>query len=222
MRLNNFYTKKNKMKISHILIVFMVVLLGCNNTDKQTSKVEHLPYFNDASFTPEWEKGKHQIPLFSFTNQHGESITNSTYEGKIYVADFFFTTCPGICPKLTKNMFSLQETYKNDNDIMLLSHSVMPWVDTVEKLKTYSLENHVNSKKWNLVTGDKDALYNIARTGYFADEDFTKTKDADEFIHTENFILVDKQGYIRGVYNGTIPLDVKRLKRHIEILKKET
>lgn len=118
-------------------------------------------------------------------------------------------------------MSILQDHYKTESDIMLLSHTVMPWVDDVDKLKAYEIENDINSNKWNLVTGHKDDLYNIARLGYFADEDFVKTQDEDEFIHTENFILVDKQGYIRGVYNGTIELDIKRLIRHIDILKKE-
>ena len=115
----------------------------------------------------------------------------------------------------------LQDEYKDNSDILLLSHSVMPWVDTVEKLQTYSVDNNVDSNKWNLVTGDKDDLYAIARHGYFADEDFKKTKDESEFLHTENFILVDKEGYIRGVYNGTIELDLQRLMRHLKILEKE-
>ena len=183
--------------------------------------VKHLPYFNSADFTPEWKKGTHKIPKFSFTNQNGKTITNKTYQGKIYVADFFFTTCPGICPKLEKNMSLLQDTYINDDEIMLLSHTVMPWVDTIEKLKAYEKTNNINSEKWNLVTGERNAIYEIARNGYFADEDFKKTQDESDFVHTENFILIDKEGYIRGVYNGTIEIDVKRLMRHINILKKQ-
>ena len=119
-------------------------------------------------------------------------------------------------------MAAIQDFYKTDSDIMLLSHSVMPLVDTVEKLKEYAIKNEIDNLKWNLVTGNKDALYDIARNGYFADEDFKKTGDVDEFIHTENFILVDKEGYIRGVYNGTIEIEIERLKRHIEILKNES
>ncbi|GAA3654211.1 SCO family protein [Flavivirga jejuensis] len=180
-----------------------------------------LPYFNSSDFTPEWGKARHKIPEFSFTNQEGETVTNKTYENKIYIADFFFASCPGICPKLTENMSNLQEVYKNDEDIMLLSHTVMPWKDSIPVLKKYAQKNHVNVKKWHLVTGDKDALYKIARTGYFADEDFIKTQDESNFIHTENFILIDKKGYIRGVYNGTLEIDVDRLKRHIKILKRE-
>ncbi len=209
-------------------MILLIVIFSCKKENNQKNesqeirqKVYKLPYFNSADFSPEWNIAKHKIPNFSFTNQDGKIITNKDYEGKIYVADFFFTSCPGICGKLTKNMRNLQEAYINDNDIMLLSHSVMPWKDTIELLKLYEEENEINGEKWNLVTGNKDDLYNIARKGYFADEDFNKTQDENEFIHTENFILVDSKGYIRGVYNGTIELDVQRLKRHINILKNE-
>ena len=218
-----------KMMNKYILLSLTLFVMACKTENKSNVEVVEikeeemeLPYFNSADFTPDWKNATHKIPEFSFVNQNGETITNSTYKGKIYVADFFFTTCPGICPKLTKNMSILQEAYLSDSNIMLLSHSVMPWVDTIDKLKTYEIDNEVNSKKWNLVTGNKDDLYYIARNGYFADEDFKKTQDEDEFIHTENFILIDQQGHIRGVYNGTIELDVQRLMRHINILKNES
>ncbi len=214
---------------SFLFLVVVTVLTSCGRREKENEKIEivekmeisKLPYFNSAIFTPEWEKGTHKIPAFSFTNQKGEEVTNKTFEGKIYVADFFFTICPGICPNLTKNMGLLRDTYHDNPDIMLLSHSVMPWNDTVDQLAVYAQKNEINLPKWNLVTGDTDAIYDIARNGYFADEDFVKTQDASNFIHTENFILVDKEGYIRGVYNGTLAIDVKRLIRHIEILRKE-
>jgi protein SCO1/2 len=215
------------MKLLGIILIF-ILCFSCvekknNNPEAEMSEasVTTLPYFDSPDFTPKWERVTHKIPEFSFTNQDGLLITNETYKGKIYVADFFFTTCPGICPKLAKNMNILQEAYKDIDAVLLLSHTVMPWVDTVEKLKTYAINNNVHSKKWNLVTGDKDELYTIARNGYFADEDFKKTQDESEFIHTENFILVDKEGYIRGVYNGTIELDLQRLMRHIKLLQKE-
>ena len=207
-------------KLKYISFLLLIMFCSCKEKKAEQS-VLSLPYFNTADFTPEWDKPNHKIPEFSFINQNGETVTNKTYNGSIYIADFFFTSCPGICPKLTKNMAILQEGYKNDDAIKLLSHTVMPWKDSVSVLKDYGLKNNVNSDKWHLVTGDKDALYNMARTGYFADEDFTKTQDESSFIHTENFVLVDKDGYIRGVYNGTLEIDVERLKRHIKILKQE-
>lgn len=208
------------MKFKYISFLILIFFFSCKE-EKEANSVSSLPYFNSADFTPEWDTAKHKIPEFSFTNQNGILVTNKTYEDKMYIADFFFTSCPGICPKLTKNMASIQEAYKNDNDIMLLSHTVMPWRDSVPLLKDYAIKNNVLDNKWNLVTGDKDEIYQIARTGYFADEDFTKTQDESNFIHTENFVLVDKQGYIRGVYNGTLEIDIERLKRHIKILKRE-
>lgn len=202
------------------IILSLVLLFSCKEEGKKQAKVDMLPYFNSADFTPSWEKAIHKIPEFSFTNQNGTIVTNKTFEGKIYITDFFFTSCPGICPKLTKNMGRIQELYKEDKDIMLLSHTVMPWRDSVPVLKEYADRHNVNASKWHLVTGNKDALYAMAREGYFADEDFVKTQDESNFIHTENFVLVDKKGYIRGVYNGTLPIEVERLKRHIDILKK--
>ncbi len=154
-------------------------------------------------------------------NHAAKGVTNKDFEGKIYIADFFFTICPSICPILAKNMGAIQKIYKDDDEVLLLSHSVMPLADSVEKIKEYAIEKEAIDNKWHLITGDRDKIYNLARTSYFADEDFKITKDKSEFIHTENFILVDKMGRIRGVYNGTLALDVKRLKRHIEILKNE-
>ena len=118
-------------------------------------------------------------------------------------------------------MASLQEHYASDEEIQLLSHSVMPWYDTVEVLADYAKKHRINADKWNLVTGDKEAIYQLAREGYFADGDFEKTTATEDFIHTENFVLVDKKGFIRGVYNGTLALDMKRLQRHIAYLKNE-
>lgn len=218
------------MKIINKINVFLGLLLlvfACKPVQK-VDKTVALPFFNSAEFTPEWiakdapdYTNIHTIPKFSFVNQDGKEVTNKTYENKIYVADFFFVTCPGICPVLRKNMSKLQEKYKNDDNVLLLSHTVMPVKDSVPVLKEYATEHNILSNKWNLVTGNKKEIYNIARQGYFADEDFAKTQDEDAFIHTENFVLIDKKGRIRGVYNGTLNLDIQRLIRHIEMLKRE-
>ena len=211
-----------RFNTKNIGFLILIIFYSCKEKQTDIVSVSKLPYFNSAEFTPEWNTPTHKIPEFSFVNQDGIKVTNKTFDDNIYIADFFFTSCPGICPKLTKNMSSLQETYLNDNNIKLLSHTVMPWKDSIPVLKQYAERNQVNIKKWHLVTGDKDELYSIARNGYFADEDFVKTQDESNFIHTENFILVDKKGYIRGVYNGTLEIDVERLKRHIDILQKES
>ena len=159
----------------------------------------------------------HKITNFKLTNQNGEEITQANYKDKIYVADFFFTTCQDICPIMTKNMYQLQEELKNEDEILLLSHSVMPEVDTVEQLKEYAIENNVNDSKWNLVTGDKKQIYELARKSYLAVED----SNFNEFdmIHTENFMLIDKEKQIRGFYDGTNSEEINQLLKDIEILK---
>ena len=160
----------------------------------------------------------HKISDFKLTNQNGKEITQANYKDKIYVADFFFTTCQDICPVMTKNMYQLQEELKNDNEILLFSHTVIPEVDTVEQLKEYAIENKVDDSKWNLVTGDKKEIYELARKSYLAVED----SNFNEFdmIHTENFMLIDKEKQIRGFYDGTNSEEINRLLKDIEILKK--
>ena len=159
----------------------------------------------------------HKISDFILTNQNGKEITQADYKDKIYVADFFFTTCQDICPVMTKNMYELQEELKNDHEILLLSHTVIPEVDTVKRLKEYAIENNVDDSKWNLVTGDKKQIYELARKSYLAVED----SNFNEFdmIHTENFMLIDKEKQIRGFYDGTNSEEINRLLKDIEILK---
>jgi len=165
-------------------------------------------------------KKYHTIADFSLINQNGKTITQEDYKDKIYVADFFFTTCQTICPIMTDNMVVVQERLKNDFEIMLLSHSVTPVIDSVPQLKKYALEKGVDDDKWNLVTGDKKQIYQLARKSYLA----VKTDgNGDEYdmIHTENFILIDKKKRIRGFYDGTDSEEIEQLLMDIEILKKE-
>jgi len=159
----------------------------------------------------------HKISDFKLTNQNGKEVTQANFKDKIYVADFFFTTCQDICPVMTKNMYQLQEELKNDNQILLLSHTVIPEVDTVEKLKEYAIENNVDDSKWNLVTGDKKQIYELARKSYLAVED--SNYNEYDMIHTENFMLIDKEKQIRGFYDGTNSVEINRLLKDIEILK---
>tara|TARA_B100000945_G_C20258286_1_gene537999 strand:+ start:65 stop:736 length:672 start_codon:yes stop_codon:yes gene_type:complete len=160
----------------------------------------------------------HKISDFELTNQNGQKITQEFYNNKIYVADFFFTTCQDICPIMTKNMYRLQEELKNDNDVLFLSHTVIPEVDTVQQLKKYAIENNVDDSKWNLVTGEKKQIYDLARKSYLAVEDTEYGKF--DMIHTENFMLIDKQRQIRGFYDGTNDEEIEQLLYDIQILKK--
>lgn len=160
----------------------------------------------------------HTISNFSLINQNGDTITEAFYDDKIYVADFFFTTCQSICPIMTKNMKEVQDKLINDKEILLLSHSVTPEIDSVEQLKRYAISNQINDDKWNLVTGDKKQIYNLARKSYLAVED--DPLGNYDMIHTENFMLIDKKKQIRGFYDGTLGSEIIRLLDDIEILKK--
>ena len=153
-------------------------------------------------------------------NQNNQIITNKTYDGKIYIADFFFTTCPGICPIMTDNMIKLQEKFINDDQVLLLSHTVTPEIDSVSVLKKYSMEKGVLDSKWNMVTGDKSQIYNLARKSYLVAEDIEGSNFYD-MIHTENFVLVDSRRRIRGFYDGTDSESMNQLIEDVYILKKE-
>jgi len=159
----------------------------------------------------------HFIADFAFTNQNGKTITQKDYEGKIYVADFFFTTCPTICPLMTDNMVWLQEKIKNNPKVMLLSHSVTPDIDSVPVLKAYAQRKGVLDSKWNLVTGDKKDIYFIARKSYLAVKT-GKPSELYDMVHTENFVLVDEKRRVRGFYDGTKREEVEKLLADINFL----
>ena len=183
-----------------------------------------LPIYNPSDVNPElvdssvqYVRKYHTIADFSFVNQNGEKITQKNYEGKIYVADFFFTTCGSICPKMTTNMVDIQTAIKNNPKILLLSHTVLPEIDSVPALKTYALKNGVIDAKWNLVTGDKKEIYTMARKSYLAVK-MGKPEELYDMVHTENFILVDDKRRIRGFYDGTNKKEIQRLIEDIRFL----
>ena len=162
----------------------------------------------------------HTIADFELTNQNGQKITNKNYKDKIYVADFFFTRCQTICINMAYNMGELQNLYKKDTEIMFLSHSVTPEIDSVTVLKEYADRKGVIDGKWNITTGAKTHIYELARKSYFAVLD-EGTGDENDFIHTEQFVLVDKEKRIRGYYDGTEKEDMEKLKKDIVLLKEE-
>ena len=176
--------------------------------------------FELVDSTIQHQKKFHRIADFSLTNQNGKTVTQKDFNGKIYVADFFFTTCPNICIAMTDNLLKVQEKIKNNPNVMLLSHSVTPKIDSVPQLKKYAIEKGVIDKKWNLVTGGKKEIYELARRSYLAVKE-----DGDggpfDMIHTENFILVDPDRRIRGFYDGTDLEEIQRLLEELEILTQE-
>ena len=223
----------NNMRL--VVVVLLALIMSCKEEVKkenvkvvETSRVENLPYYNEESFTPHWltpnseeELAFHKIPDFKLVNQLGDTITQKTFENKIYITDFFFTSCPGICLKMTGNMSKVQEEFKEDSEIAILSHSVTPSIDSVSVLKDYALDHGVIDNKWHLVTGDKNEIYNLGRNQYFVENDLGIPKDINDFLHTENFLLIDKNKHIRGIYNGLNRASIAQLIIDVKALKEE-
>jgi len=213
-------------KVIIFLLMCIVCIYSCTS-DLNGSRVVALPYYEDANFTPNWFTQQnlpsdfHNISDFKLQNQDGEIITQKNLDNKIYVADFFFATCPGICPQMTDNMKILQEEFMNDNEVMLISHTVTPKRDTVAALKEYAKVKGIKSNKWYLLTGDKEQIYKLGRQDYFIEEDLGLDKEKDDFLHTENFVLIDKNKNLRGIYNGLKNNEINQIIADIKTLKKE-
>ncbi len=187
---------------------------------------ETLPYYNAADFTPLWDIDTlknpiHRIAEFSFTDQDDRLVTNKTFDGKIYVANFFFTSCPSICPRMTDNLKFVADQFKINKDVLFISHSVTPWIDSVKQLNKFASEHNIQSWQWHLVTGRKEEINSLARRSYFAEEEMGLTKDSTGFVHSEHCLLIDRERRIRGVYNGTLPLEMERLVEDIKVLIQE-
>lgn len=201
----------------------------CTACGKKPDNTVILPYYNTPDFTPHWlhshdsveREITHTIGNFSFTDQNGNRISLPFVKGKIHVANFFYTTCTGICPLMNGHMEILQDSFLQDPEVLLLSFSVMPETDTTEALKAYAAQHHVQDHKWHLLTGDRDSIYRLARQSYFAEEKTGYLRDSTRFLHTEHLILVDPDLHIRGIYNGTVALETQRLIQDIHALEKE-
>lgn len=205
------WLNQSKVPIAVVAIGTLMVVYLFPNQKKE------LPVYGPQDFDPELvdvvlqnTQALHNVTDFSLINQDGERITQETYKDKIYVTDFFFTRCPSICPIMSNNMQKLQQEFLNVDDVMLLSMSVTPEMDSVPVLKEYARKNRVFKSKWNITTGDKKHIYDLARKSYFATVDYGDG-GLQDFIHTPNFVLVDQEKQIRGVYNGTDTNDVNRL-----------
>ena len=208
-----------------VFIVLSAIILSLFYSALKPKKT--LPIFNPADVNPElvdstvqYKSKYHTIADFSFINQNGKTITQKDYEGKIYVADFFFTTCGSICPKMTTNLSDIQKAFANNPKVKLLSHTVFPETDSVPVLKAYAKKHHVDDNKWNLVTGDKKEIYTMARKSYLAVK-LGKPSELYDMVHTENFVLVDTKKRVRGFYDGTNKDDMKRLIEDITFLANE-
>ncbi len=210
--------------LKNSLFALILTVAAC----KPAQEKDTLPFINKPDFTPEWilasdaaYQNIHTIPPFTFTDQDGQPVTEQTVKGKIYVANFIFTRCVSICPKMMDNMAILQSRFKNDDQVMFLSHSVTPDMDSVPVLKKYAEAKGVLSGKWRLLTGNADSIYALAKKQYYAGDTIGYYGKPNAFLHTENFILVDQQRRIRGVYNGTLPVEMDRLTEDIGTLENE-
>ncbi|WP_229216642.1 SCO family protein [Dyadobacter sp. 3J3] len=200
-------------------------LITCSGS----TEVKQLPYYNTSDFSPLFlssskeikQKVQHTIPAFSFTDQNGKQITDHQIDGKIHIANFIFTSCVSICPVMTKHLQLIQKEFYNNPEVALLSFSVTPWIDNVSRLHQFAVQNKITASNWHLLTGNMSQIYTLARKSYFAEEDLGFTKDSTQFLHTEHIILVDKQRRIRGIYNGTLELEVQQLSADIRQLLKE-
>ena len=209
--------------LTHKALMVGIALLAwsCSDSSKK------LPYLGQKSVETRVESGKsitdsvyHTIPDFSFINQDSVVFTQKDVEGKIYVADFFFTTCPTICPKMKTQMLRVFEKYKDNPHFMILSHTIDPRHDTPSVLKEFGKNLGLDPKKWQMVTGDKMKIYELGQKSYMV----TATDDPTQpggIVHSGAFILVDKDRHIRGIYDGTVPEKVDNLIKDIEVLLTE-
>jgi protein SCO1/2 len=183
----------------------------------------YFTYKQNPKRLPTYGNPGHKVGPFAFTNQDGKTVTEKDLEGKIYVTEYFFTTCQGICPKMNDNMARVYAAYRGQPDVAILSHTVDPETDTVEQMKRYSIKFDADPTQWSFLTGDKQALYSMAINGYLvsAVEDTTQKDVLPDFIHSEKFVLVDKEKHIRGIYDGTKDNEVDKLIKDIAELRKE-
>lgn len=159
------------------------------------------------------------VQPFSFTNQDGQQVTDKDMEGKVYVVEYFFTTCPGICPTMNRNMREVYEKFKGEKDFRILSHTCQPEVDSVPKLKHYADSMKVDTRQWIFLTGRKDSLYTMARTSYTIDDPANNLKSIDDdFLHTQFWALVNKKGQVKKIYDGLKPSEIREMEKDIKEL----
>ncbi len=214
--------------IKNILIGLAAILVigyfgyGAFEAYRSEKPAKILPYYGpigkDSVAKDSTSADYYKIPDFSFLDQDSQVVNKAGLRGKIFISDFFFTTCQGICPAMTHQMDRLAKAYQDDNEIWFLSHTVNPEYDTVGVLRSYAESKGVSNSNWRFLTGTKKALYKMAREGYFIDYNQGKGRD-ENFVHTENFVLVDKEGHIRGYYDGTDSTSINDLMKDIKLLK---
>ena len=206
-----------QLLVESLAVIFLI--LNLSSCHVFTNPIESLPYYNSQDLTPSWDsKNMHHIAPFNLVDQTGKGFGSDSLSGKIYIANFFFTTCPSICPKMTKCLKKLQDSISTMQNVAIVSFSVMPRIDSVKKLKNYGDQHNINPVFWHLLTGEKSAIYSLGRASFFADNN--KSTDTSSFLHTDKMYLIDQQQQIRGVYNATNMEDIGRVLADITILNK--
>lgn len=205
------------MRILCILGLISLGLFACKSESEQAT--DPLPYLGENVITEAGDTIYYQIPAFGFVDQDSSWVTDESVEGKIYVTDFFFTSCLSICPKMKQQMLRVHQTYAQDDDLLLLSHTIDPNYDSVGVLKEYADRMELESSQWRFLTGPKDSIYSMGAKYFVAANEDPNT--ADGFYHSDVFTLVDKARRVRGVYHGTDSIEVKRLIGDIDRLKQE-
>ncbi len=204
-----------------ILLIAIWLLLGCE-ANEVAPKTRALPHYNSADFTPRWNVADsddfHGIPAFALTDQKGQSFTQADLDGKIVVANFFLTTCTAICSPMMHSLHKVQEHFQQNTKVLIVSHSVTPEIDTVEVLTRYATERDIRWVQWRLLTGSQSEIYDLGRSAYFIEEDLGVKKSKDDFLHTENVVLLDPKRRIRGIYNALDPSSMKALIADMEVL----
>lgn len=204
------------------VLIISLFYIGCAEAKKSSP----LPHYNTPDFTPLFltaeeaeQKVKHTINDFEVVDQTGNKLTRASLRGKIHVANFFFASCGVICPKIMNHLKQVANTYASDTNVVFMSYSVTPWSDSVPVLTSYIATNGFKHPNWHFCTGQTGTIYKLARQSYFAEESLGYSKDSTEFLHTEHVVLVDSTLRIRGIYNGTLALDMQQLETDIKALR---
>lgn len=204
-----------------LLLIVPLIFVGWYFFNKNEQKpIRTLPYFGQKNTIKNGDTSYHEVKPFCFINQYNEKVTEETVKNKIYITDFFFTTCQSICPIMSSQLERVYQEFKNNKDILILSHTVSPEEDSVNVLMDYANLHGVKDKQWLFLTGEKKHLYDMARTSYLLNNEVGNGDDED-FIHTQNFALVDKEKHLRGFYDGTDSIEVTRLITDIKVLIEE-
>lgn len=210
------------------LVVSVVGLAALRYARAEPVSRTYLPYYNRPDFTAEWlvpgsrgAAAAHRLAPFRLVDQDGRVVSNETLRGTVHVANFFFSTCHAICPRMVTTLKRIERAFAADPNVLIVSYTVAPSSDTVERLHAYGEAMGIPSDRWKLVTGDRATIYRLARRSYFAEKTLGTTRTNGEFLHTENMLLVDREGHLRGVYNATLPVEAGRVIEDVRRLERE-